>query len=47
MMDTTGNELLDLGLSSESGIDDQWLSFMRECGILDGSFDGMNMNVSL
>jgi hypothetical protein len=27
--------MVEIGLTSESGIDEGWLSFMRECGIMD------------
>lgn len=27
--------MVEMGLTSESGMDEGWLSFMRECGIMD------------
>jgi hypothetical protein len=35
------DSLMDLGLtmSGESGMDQQWLTFVRESGILEGSFN--------
>jgi hypothetical protein len=35
---TATQDILDLGLTSESGLDEQWMIFMRECGILDSNF---------
>ncbi|KAF5316353.1 hypothetical protein D9619_006856 [Psilocybe cf. subviscida] len=39
-MDTSG--AIDMGLSSESGMDAGWISFMRDCGIMDVSGDKTN-----
>jgi hypothetical protein len=36
-VDTTG--AIDMGLSTESGMDAGWISFMRDCGIMDISGD--------
>ncbi|KAF8165443.1 fungal-specific transcription factor domain-containing protein [Crassisporium funariophilum] len=38
-VDQNGNSLVDLGMmmTGESGMDEQWMSFMRESGLLDGS----------
>jgi len=33
-------ESVEMGLSSESGMDAGWLSFMRDCGIMDTTEGG-------
>lgn len=35
-----GTQLMDMGMmvSGESGMDEQWISFMRESGIMDSNY---------